>query len=112
VIPSLLEKVCEKGLEEVPYSNERSTNTIDEDEFGFAAQAKNIDCYANSIGLSSMISLLLATSELLVIFLKSDEVEDIKSQVSTFCTYAKFDGGGSGKVPIREESLKRPTPMF
>ena len=59
-----------------------------------------------------MISLLLSTSKLLVIFLKSDELEDIMLQVSTFSTSAKFDGGGSEKVAIREESLKRPTPTL
>ena len=66
----------------------------------------------SAIGLSSMISKLLSTSKLLVIFLKSDEVEDIILHVSTFANSAKFDGGGIEKVPIREESLKRPTPMF
>ena len=99
-------------MEEVPYSNERSTHTIKEDGFGFAMQARNIYCYEISIGLSGMISLLLSTSKILVIFLKSDEVEDIMLQVSTFATSAKFDGDDSEKVPIREESLKRPTLMF
>ena len=76
MIPSSIENIREKGSEEVPYPNEQSTHT-NEGGFGFAAQAKNIDCYASSIGLSNMISLLLSTSELLVIFLKSDEVKDI-----------------------------------
>ena len=59
-----------------------------------------------------MIPLLLSTSELLVVFLKSDEVEDIMFQLSIFATSTKFDDGGSEKVLIREEYLKRPTPMF
>jgi len=77
MIPSLVENIREKGSKEVPYSNESSTHIIDKDGFGFSAQARNINSYGSSIGLSGMISLLLSTSKLSIIFLKSDEVEDI-----------------------------------
>ena len=50
--------------------------------------------------------------ESLVIFLKSDEVEDIMQQVSILAIFIDVTGGGNAKVPIREESLKIPTPMF
>ena len=112
MIPSSVENIREKGSTEVPYSNEKSTHTIGKDGFGFATQARKIDCYTSSMGLSGMISLLLSTLGLLVIFLKSDEVEDMMLQVSNFITSAMFDGDGSEKVPIREESLKRPTLML
>ena len=59
-----------------------------------------------------MVSLHISTSELLEIFHESDEVEDIMLQVSTFATSAICDYDISEKVPIREESLKRPTQMF
>lgn len=112
MIPSSVENMGEKGSEEVPYYNERSTYTIDENGFGFTTQDRKIDFYARSIGLSGVISLLLSTSKLLVILLRSDKVEDIMLQVSNFSTFAKFDGVGSEKVPIREGSLKIPIEMF
>lgn len=59
-----------------------------------------------------MVSLRISTSELLEIFHESDEVDDIMLQVSTFATSDVCDGDGSEKVPIREEYLKRPSPMF
>ena len=102
MIPSSVENVLEKGSEEVRYSNEQLTHTIADDGFGFAAQDINIDYYASSIGLSGMVSLLLSTSKLSVIFLKSDEVEDIMLQVSNFATSTKFDGGGCEKLPLEK----------
>ena len=112
MIPSSVENVREKGSEEVPYSNEQSTHTMSDNGFGFSVQAKNIDCYASSIGLSGMDSLHILTLELLEIFHESDEVEDIMLQVSTFATSSIYDGDSSEKVTIREEYLKRPTPTF
>ena len=112
MIPSSIENVREKGSEEVPYSNEQSTHTIGDDGLGFFVQAKNIDCYASSMGLSVMVSLRISTSKLLEIFYELDEVEDIMLQVSTFVNSDICDGDGGEKVPIREEYLKRPTPTF
>ena len=77
MIPSSVECIHEKGSKEVPYSNERSTHTIGESGFGFATQARKIDCYVTSMGLSGITSVLLSTLELLVILLKSDKVEEI-----------------------------------
>ena len=77
MIPSSVENVLEKGSEEIPYSNEQSTHTISDNGFGFSVQAKNIDCYASSIGLSGMVSLDISTLELKEIFHELDEVEDI-----------------------------------
>lgn len=64
------------------------------------------------MGLSSITSVLLSSLELLVILLKSEEVEEIMLQVSTLATSTKSDGDGSVKVPIREGSLKRPSPTL
>jgi len=54
MIPSSVENICEKGLEEVPNSNERSTHTIDKNGFGLFAQAKKIDFYVLSGKLVSI----------------------------------------------------------
>lgn len=112
MIPSSVENVREKGSEEVQYSNKQSTHTIGDNGFGFAAQAKKIDCYASSMGFIDMISLLILSLELLGIFHEKDEVEDIMLQASMFATSTIWDGDNNKKVPIREGSLKRPTPTF
>ena len=112
MILSSIECIREKGSQEVTYSNDLSTHTNVECRFGFAAQARKIDCYDNSMGLNNITSILLSTSTWLVILLKSDEVEEIMLQVSTLATSAKSDGDGRVKVPIREGSLKRPTPTL
>jgi len=101
-IPSSIENIHEKGSEEVPYSNEWSTHTIGESGFGFAAQARKIDCYASSMQISGITLVLLSTSELLVILLKSDDVEEIMLQVSTLATSAKSDGDGSEGWILKE----------
>ena len=75
-------------------------------------KARKINFYASSMGLSGITLVLLSTSESLVILLKSDEVEEIMLQVSTRVTSAKSDGDNSVKVPIREGSLKIPTPTL
>ena len=59
MIPSSVENVREKGLEEVPYSNEQSTHTIGDDGFGFVAQAKKIDCYVFWLATTPLLILIL-----------------------------------------------------
>ena len=83
-----------------------------DDDFRFATQAMQIDCYASSIGLGNRNSSNVTTSESPVIFLKPNGVEDIMQQVSMLVISVDIVGSGNEKVPIREESLKSPTPML
>lgn len=64
------------------------------------------------MGIIGITSILLSTSGLSVILLKSNEVEEIMLQVSTLSTSSKLDGDGNIKVPISEGSLTRPTSTF
>ena len=57
------------------------------------------------MGLNDIMSILLYASTLLVILLKSDEVEEIMLQVSNLSTSTKSDGDGRVKLPIREGYL-------
>ena len=59
-----------------------------------------------------MVSPSLSILESLGIFLKLDKVEDIIFQVSISVIYADVASDGNEKVPIREEILMSPTPMF
>ena len=97
MISSSVEYIQAKGSEEVPYSSERSTHTIGDCGSGNAAQARKIDCYASSIGLSSITSAKLSYSI----------IEDNILFFSTLATSNVPDGGGSVKVRIKEGSLKR-----
>jgi len=112
MIPSSVECIREKGSEEVPYSNNLSTHTIVECGYGFAAQTQKIGCYDDSMAFKNITSILLSTSTLLVILLKSDELEEIMLQVSTLPTSTKSDCDGRVKVPIGEGSLKITTPTL
>lgn len=76
MICSFVEYIQAKGSREVPYSSERSTHIIGDCGSRTAAQARKIDCYASSIGLSGITSAKLSSSTLLVILFKSYEVED------------------------------------
>ena len=50
-IPSSVSCTLDQGSEGVPYSLDLSIQTLDECWFGFASQARNIDCYNISVGL-------------------------------------------------------------
>ena len=106
MIPSSVECTCDQGSKEVPYSSDLSIQTLDERCFGFAPQAKKIDCY--NISKMAMIHADKMFRNLPNIL----DIEDIILQVPTVATSARLFGGSRAKVPIYVWSFSRPTPIF